>query len=74
MTAPRVLIGFNPNGTRGFTISPSRSKTHPNLQTHPDLPKGKEQVTPDIDTRPNLTSSPTAQHNHFSPHLTSPEE
>ena len=22
MTAPRVLIGFNPNGTRGFTISP----------------------------------------------------
>ena len=68
MTTPRVLIGFNPNGTRGFTISPSRSKTHPNL------PKGKEQVTPDIDTRPNLTSSPTAQHNHSSPHLTSPEE
>ena len=50
MTAPRVHVGFNPNGTRGFTISPSRSKTHPNL------PKGKEQVTQNINISPHLAS------------------
>ena len=26
--------------------------THPNLQTHPNLPKGKEQITPHIDIQP----------------------
>ena len=30
--------------------------THPNLQTHPNLPKGKEQITPHIDINPHLAS------------------
>ena len=53
MTAPRVLIGFNPNGTRGFTISPSRSKTHPNLKPILTFPKGRNKLLR------ILTSAPT---------------
>ena len=30
--------------------------THPNLQNHPNLPKGKEQITPHIAISPHLTS------------------
>ena len=38
---------------------PSRRITHPNLQTHPDLPKGKEQVTIPIISANELQPPPS---------------